>query len=610
MTIRLLPPHLINQIAAGEVIERPASALKEIVENAIDAGATQIDIVIEAGGRNLISVTDNGMGMTAEELELAIQRHATSKLPDSDLFNITSFGFRGEALPSIGSVSRLEITSRRDGAESAWTLKVEGGTTHPLKPAAWPQGTRVEMRDLFYATPARLKFLKTPGTELNHIVEMMERLAMATPQVGFTLKDGSREILNVPTHGKEGFLDRLGIILGKDFKGNAVHVSRTKEDMRIEGYVSLPTLSKNTAAGQHLFVNGRPVKDKVLVGALRAAYEDFLARDRFPMVALFLDIPQDLVDVNVHPAKTEVRFWNAQDVRQLMVGAIREALHGSSTKTSSTIGDQAIASFKPSVSGAPSVYAFPQQAPRPYPASSGSSGSQTDGYLYASPPRQSHLPLLMESPTPYSSSPSYKEEQTPTELPISYPLGLAKGQLHLTYIVSETQDGLVIVDQHAAHERLVYERFKSQLNSTLERQRLLIPEVIELPERHREALLKFKNDLYGYGLDLEPFGEAGILVRDVPVILGTFDIQGLIKDLAEEILDSDSILDLKEKIMEVYSTMACHGSIRAGQALSLHEMNALLRQMEETPNSAQCNHGRPTYVELKKFDIEKLFGRR
>lgn len=586
MNIRKLEPHLINQIAAGEVIERPASAVKELVENALDAKATTIMVQLRDGGRSLIAVTDDGIGMGIEDLELAVERHATSKLPSSDLFNIQTLGFRGEALPSIGSVSRLHLTSRLQNATEAWLLKVEGGDKKPSQPTSHPCGTRIEVKDLFYATPARLKFLKTPSTELSHTVEILNRLAMGHPSVRFKLLSDERVVFDYKPC--EDLKSRLSQVMGTDFSQNALPLEMSRGDIHLNGFISLPTLNRSNATHQYLFVNGRPVKDKVLQGAVRAAYQDFLASDRYPLLALFLTVPPEEVDVNVHPAKTEVRFRDSGLIRGTLVSALKQTLSGASHRASTTITHQALRALRPEPAYQPPLSAYRPSstafsAPLPQARSSSS------------------VAYLAEAPAPLPTMP-----ETPLEVP---PLGYAKAQIHDTYIVAQGADGMIIVDQHAAHERLVYERLKAEMGH-VKRQPLLIPEVVELDERALHGLKEAQTELQAFGLIIEPFGEKAMLVREIPALLGEINLQQLLRDLGDEIAELGSPLSLKERLAEILATCACHGSVRAGRKLTIEEMNALLRQMEETPHSGQCNHGRPTYVDLKRVDLEKLFGRR
>ncbi len=603
MSIRQLPPVLVNRIAAGEVVERPASAVKELVENAIDAGAAHIEVVLRDGGQSLIVVGDDGQGMSRDELVLAVERHCTSKLPDDDLLRITSLGFRGEALPSIGAVSRLSLASRRRGTAEAWSLAVEGGAKGAPLPAAQPSGTRVEVRDLFYATPARLKFLKTARSERDQAVDAVRRLAMAYPAISFTvLGDEDRVLLRLSAQrGDLAEADpgaarraRLAAILGRDFADNALTIAAERERVRLGGLAGLPTLNRATARDQYLFVNGRPVRDKLLVGAVRGAYQDFLARDRHPMVALFLDLPEDEVDVNVHPAKAEVRFRDAGLVRGLIVGSLRQALAAAGHRAATTTSADALAAFRP---GAPLYSRGGWGAAAPAP------GLAEAAALYQAP-----LPAGLGLDLP-SARPTAPAEQS--EAAESYPLGAARAQLHDTYIVAQTARGMVIVDQHAAHERLVYERMKASLAANgVVRQILLLPEVVELEEAAAARLGVRAAELAELGLLLEPFGTGAVVVREVPALLGETDVQGLVRDLADELAELGDALALKERLEEVCGTLACHGSVRAGRRLTQAEMDALLRQMERTPHSGQCNHGRPTYVELGLAEIEKLFGRR
>ena len=605
MTLRRLPEGLVNRIAAGEVVERPAAVVKELVENALDAGARQIDVVLRDGGRAFISVSDDGCGMTPEELALAVERHATSKLPDDDLVNIQTLGFRGEALPSIAAVSRLTVASRAAGAAEAWSLSVEAGRKGRPQPAAQPPGTRVEVRDLFFATPARLKFLKAARTELGHAQDALRRLAMAHPEVGFTLADEARSVLRLaPCEGElfEARLARLAAVMGRDFAQNALAVEALRDDLRLTGYIGLPTLNRGNAQQQYLFVNGRPVRDRLLQGAVRGAYQDFLARDRHPLVALFLELPAEAVDVNVHPAKTEVRFREPGLVRGLIVGACRHALAEAGHRAATTVAGAALGALRP--------HAGPGL---PY-AQAGRHGGGTlpRGLAEAAAAYHAPLPGLADAPAarPAEGAPSATEEPD-SETTEAYPLGAARGQLHATYIVAQTGDGIVIVDQHAAHERLVYERMKQQLGERgVVAQLLLIPEVVELDEGAAARLTARAGELAELGLGLEPFGPGAVVVREVPALLGEVDAQGLVRDLADELAELGEALTVKERLEEVCGTLACHGSVRAGRRLNAAEMNALLRQMEATPHSGQCNHGRPTYVELKLADIEKLFGRR
>ena len=598
MPIRLLPANLVNQIAAGEVVERPASVVKELVENALDAGARKIEVTLRDGGRALIAVTDDGHGMTKDELAMAVERHATSKLPDDDLVHIAQFGFRGEALPAIGAVGRLSIVSRARGSDHAWSLTVEGGAKSPVTPAAFNQGTRVELRDLFYAVPARLKFLKSARSELNAVGEIVERLAMAHPDVAFTLSDDDRAVLRLHAETEDlmaqpdaARLKRLAAIMGRDFADNAAPVEAARDGHRVTGFAGLPTLNRATASMQYLFVNGRPVKDRLLIGAIRGAYQDFLARDRHPLAVLFVDCPPEDVDVNVHPAKAEVRFRDAALVRGLIVGGIRNALSGAGHRASTTVAAATLQGF--SAPPVPNYQAMTR-------------GGHSVANL-AAQAVAAFAPL-----DPELARPSMRAAAAPETTALrDYPLGVARAQLHGTYIVAQTADGIVIVDQHAAHERLVYERMKQALAETgIARQALLIPEVVELDPPAADRLLARAAELEELGLVVESFGPGTVVVREVPALLGATDVHGLLRDLADELAEFDAALSLKERLESVCGTMACHGSVRAGRQLNQAEMDALLRQMEATPHSGQCNHGRPTYVELKLADIERLFGRR
>jgi DNA mismatch repair protein MutL len=612
MPIRRLPETLVNQIAAGEVVERPAAAVKELVENALDAGARHVDVELRDGGRALIAVTDDGCGMTPDELLLAVERHATSKLPDDDLVHIASLGFRGEALPSIGAVARLTVTSRTAEAGEAWSLAVEGGRVGQPMPAAHPKGTRVEVRDLFFATPARLKFLKTARSETMHVQDSVARLAMAHPGVGFTLGDGERRLLSLaPAEGDlfAGRLKRLGALMGREFGDNALAIEARRESLTLTGYAGLPTLNRGNAQHQYLFVNGRPVRDKLLYGALRGAYQDFLARDRHPLVALFLELPPDEVDVNVHPAKAEVRFRDPGLVRGLIVSALKHALAEAGHRAATTVSDSALGAFRPqghlAAPSAPNGSGWGAQLRTSLPR-----GLAEATAAYHAPLPATMLPGLDRSPAAVAANVQAVAREAAVEGE-RYPLGAARAQLHGTYVVAQTADGIVIVDQHAAHERLVYERMKQQLgDSGVKRQLLLLPEVVELDEPAAQRLAERAKELEELGLVLEPFGAGAVVVREVPALLGEVDVRGLVQDLADELAELGEALALKERLEHVCGTLACHGSVRAGRMLNAQEMNALLRQMEATPHSGQCNHGRPTYVELKLADIEKLFGRR
>ncbi len=606
MTLRRLPEQLVNRIAAGEVVERPASVAKELIENAIDAGARHIDVVARDGGQTQLTVMDDGCGMTSDELTLAIERHATSKLPDDDLVHIETLGFRGEALPSIGAVARLVITSRKSGAGDAWSIRVDGGRITPPVPAALSRGTRVEVSDLFYATPARLKFLKTVRTEMSRIAETVNRHAMAHPDIGFTLSDGSRRSINLaPGEGDlfETRLERLAAIMGRDFADNAMPIEAVREDAALTGYASLPTFNRGNAAMQFLFVNDRPVRDKLIVGAVRGAYRDFLGHDRHPLVALFLDVPAEQVDVNVHPAKTEVRFKDAGRIRGLIVSALKHALAEAGHRASTSVAGQALGAFRSDNHGGNTI-PYSRSGPSYGGGWSGSSAvlaRQADAY---------HAPLPGLSDQPVARHVEDVETAADT-VPADYPLGVARAQVHETYVVAQTGDGIVIVDQHAAHERLVHERIKKALDvGGVQRQGLLIPEIVEMSEDAAGRLLERSDELAELGLVIEGFGPGAVMVRETPALLGEMNVKGLLNDLADDLGEYEDSIVLRNRLGDVCATMACHGSIRAGRRLTGEEMNALLREMEATPHSGQCSHGRPTYVELKLADIEKLFGRR
>ena len=612
MPVRQLSEAVVNRIAAGEVVERPASVVKELVENALDAGASRIDVLTDGGGRRLISVSDDGEGMTRDDLALAVERHATSKLADEDLVAIATLGFRGEALPSIGAVARLAIATRHKGEAHAWSIEVDAGAKSELKPAALGQGTRVEVRDLFYATPARLKFLKLDRTEAEAVRDTVRRLAMSRPDVAFTLAGEERAPVTFAATlpGGTGRLTRLGDVLGADFRANAVAVAGEREGVVVEGFAALPTLTRANALGQYLFVNERPVRDKLLLGAVRAAYADYLPRDRHPLLALFVSVPPREVDVNVHPAKAEVRFRNAELVRALIVHALKEALARDGTRAATTGGSAAIAalrspgSFPYSARSRSGTWDWRRSPARPGDPRVSRTALRGGGFAEAAQ-------AAFEVGTPAADHGAPVGAAELAEDGLDHPLGAARAQVHDTYIVAQTDDALVIVDQHAAHERIVYEKLKAAIEkSRVARQILLIPEIIELDESDVERLLGRAEELGRYGLVLESFGPGAVALRETPALLGEIDGAGLVRDLAEHMSEWDETLPLERRLMQVASSMACHGSVRAGRRLKPAEMNALLREMERTPNSGQCNHGRPTYVELKLADIERLFGRR
>ncbi len=587
LAIRQLSLETVNRIAAGEVIERPASVVKELVENAIDAGARDIDIVTAGGGLSLIRVTDDGSGMGAGDLALAVERHATSKLDDGDLFDIKHLGFRGEALPSIGSIAELSIASRARDMATGYEIVVRRGDKQGLRPAALNIGTRVEVRDLFSATPARLKFLKSERAETAAVSEIVKRLAMARPDIGFTLTTGERAGLRLPPAGLDanGHLERLGRIMGREFMADAVRIEGEREGVRISGFAGLPTLHRPDSSQQFLFVNGRPVRDRVLIGALRAGYGDLVPKGRQPLLALFIDLDPADVDVNVHPTKAEVRFRDSGRIRAVMIGALRHALEAAGHRASASGGVGTLETLARSVQAS--------FATRP---------SSTSGFS-----EEMQAPLAGFD-APSADTRANTEPLAPNLL--DRPLGAARAQLHETYIVAQTRSSVIIVDQHAAHERLVYERLKAMLaNGGVHRQILLIPEIVELDSDEAAALLERASELAELGLVLESFGFGAVAVRESPALLGDTNISGLVKDLAAEILEGGQSSALKDRLEAIASRMACHGSVRAGRRLQPAEMDALLREMEATPYSGQCNHGRPTYVELKLTDIERLFGR-
>ncbi|MEM7188678.1 MAG: DNA mismatch repair endonuclease MutL [Pseudomonadota bacterium] len=601
--IRRLSEAAANRIAAGEVIERPASAIKELVENAIDAGAQRIDIAIADGGKTLMRVADDGIGISADQLPLALERHATSKIDGEDLVNIRSFGFRGEALPSIGSVARMTVISRPTGAD-AWEISVAGGALSEPRPAARAPGTTVEVRDLFYATPARLKFLRTDRSETQAIGETVRRLAMAEPGIAFTLSDvGSgepRTLFKVDACQGDLFdarLARARAILGPAFAENAVAIEADREDIRLTGHAGLPTFSRGAAVAQYLTVNGRPVRDKLLTGALRAAYSDFLSRDRHPVAVLHLTCPADRVDVNVHPAKAEVRFREPGVVRGLIISAIRHALANAGHRATSTITEAALGAFRPETPAPPS-HRGPYSAQRP-------SGRAVEAALAAQAPAG-----FGDVAAPGWASSQVVPPEAPAEPSADLPLGTARAQVHENYIIAQTADGMVIVDQHAAHERLVYQRLKSQMaDNGVARQALLIPEIVDLGT-DAPRVLEQAEALAELGLVIEPFGPGAVAVREVPAVLGQPDAAALLRDIADEIADMGTADGLRARLDAVLSRVACHGSVRSGRRMGGEEMNALLREMEATPHSGTCNHGRPTWVKLDLADIEKLFGRR
>lgn len=603
--IRRLSSHLVNQIAAGEVVERPASIVKELVENAIDAHATQIEVTLRGGGISFIQVVDNGCGMAPEDVSLSIERHATSKLPNENLFDIKTLGFRGEALPSIGAISRLKVMSRVTGADMGWGLSVEGGVPFPIEPVAMNPGTVMEVRDLFYAIPARLKFLKTPQTELNHIVDILERISLAHPARAFSLKTEHRTIFQMEkaSNTLSGTLERLHAVMENEFRDNALEVNRESNGFGLQGFIGVPTLNRVNAQSQYFYVNGRPVRDKIFSGSVRAVYRDLLSSDRYPMVGLFLTVPWDEVDINVHPAKAEVRFRDPGFIRHFVVDSLTKALSAVKHAVSTHVASHALSRMEPAALG--------RQMPLP--------GWSSQPILSASPylsqkenmSKESVALAVRASDVSSPSVPGDSEVTVQSDPFQDFPLGMACAQVHGTYIISQSRDGLVIVDQHAAHERLVYEHLKNEMAiHGIKRQVFLIPEVVELKPQECDLILAHSDDLCRLGMVIEVFGPGAVIVREMPAILQTLDTKSLVRDLAHEMVEHGTSYKLSEKINEVCSLIACHGSTRAGRKMSLAEMNDLLRAMESTPYSGQCNHGRPTHIVLKLKDIETLFGRR
>jgi DNA mismatch repair protein MutL len=595
MSIRRLPDDLINRIAAGEVVERPASALKELVENALDAGATRIDVSLGGGGLDRIEVSDDGCGMNPAEMALALERHATSKLPDGDLERVETLGFRGEALPSIASVARLTLQSRPRGGEG-WHIVRDHGRAESEGPAALPPGSRVLVEDLFGKVPARRKFLRSARSEYAACLDVVKRLAMARPEIGFGLThDGRRVLALAPGEDRSA---RVAALTDPGLTANAIPIDHIRGNTRLGGVAGVPTFNRGVADHQYLFVNGRPVKDRLLIGAVRGAYADLLARDRHPLLALFIDLPGDEVDVNVHPAKTEVRFRDPSHIRGLIVGGLKQALDAEGFRSVQAPSADAMAMWQREVPPpTPPANAGGEAHPDSPPRFRGGAGGGPS--FFVSDSHQNFLPQGRAEPA-YDPAPT-----------TAFPLGVARGQVAATYIVAEAEDGLVLVDQHAAHERLVLERMRRALgNGGVPRQALLLPEVVELEEPACDRLEERFAELAELGLELERFGPRAILVRAVPAVLKTGEARGLVTDLADELAAFDTALSLKERLDLVAATMACHGSVRAGRLLSVAEMNALLREMEATPHSGQCNHGRPTWIKLAHGDIEKLFGRR
>lgn len=616
MTIRILDANLINQIAAGEVVERPASVVKELVENSIDAGATTITVTIRDGGRSFLSVDDNGYGMTPDDMALAIQRHATSKIPDEDLFNINTLGFRGEALPSIASVSRMTLTSRTKNSDDAFQLSIDGGTITGIVPVSRGVGTQIQIRDLFFATPARLKFLKTATSETSAIMDVMTRLALAYGGVSLTLKDEKKTLFSVQGTGidQHGLTVRVGDVLKQEFKDNTFWVESAHDVYRMRGFIGFPTYHRASAACQYFFVNGRPVKDKTLNHVIRFAYQDVIAPNRYPLCVLFLDMPGRHVDMNVHPAKIEVRFRDPQDIRTFLVGSLKDALASKSRFSAPVVSDGMLGAMRPN-----SLDFLPHSGGvlpvrRPYSAPLHQPSLKFMGPLKQAPMGpvfDDSAPVGFDDPAPIGFNDSTIMVQAQDPDVSQLPLGRACAQIMDCYIVADAGDHLVIVDQHAAHERIVYERLKQSLpNTGLPRQGLLIPLVLSDIDPAVIALIKENQEqLISLGLTIDGFGPNGLLVREIPAILSGANAETLMRDLIDELSDMGADFTLREKIFDLYSRNACHGSVRAGRKLSLTEMDGLLRDMEKTDRSGGCNHGRPTYVSLRKTDLDRLFGR-
>lgn len=614
MSVKKLSDAVVNRIAAGEVVERPASVVKELVENAIDAAARRIEVVTAGGGKTLLRVTDDGFGMTRDDLMLAIERHCTSKLAEDDLLDIRTLGFRGEALPSIGAVARLTIATRHRSETHGWEVTVCGGAVDGPRPAALPEGTWIEVADLFFATPARLKFLKSDRAEAAAITETVRRLALAHPEIRFALAGSDRSPADfAATRGVSARGERIAQVVGRAFVENAAEIDAEREGVRLTGFAGLPTYNRANSLQQYLFVNGRPVRDKLMLGALKGAYRDVLAGNRYPAAVLFIDLDPHEVDVNVHPTKADVRFRDPGLVRGLIVGAIRQAIAETGPRSATTNARDTLKAMSPKGGpGGTGASAWRPAPPAAYDWRSSPwrpAGNGTGPAAPATARGFAEDATVLDPDMPPSADAA--EATVGGGDASAHPLGAARAQLHETYIVAQTADGIVIVDQHAAHERLVYERLKASLAERgVERQILLIPEVVELPADDVERLLERAEELAETGLVIEAFGPGAVAVRETPSLIGKADIGALIRDLADDLAEWETATRLAERLDHIAATMACHGSVRAGRRLRPEEMNALLRDMEATPNSGQCNHGRPTFVELKLADIERLFGRR
>ena len=619
MPIRVLPSNLVNQIAAGEVIERPASVIKELVENAIDAGASKIEVTLEGGGKNLIMVNDNGKGIGKDELSLAVERHATSKLPDNDLFNINFLGFRGEALPSIASVAKMTISSRQQGADSGWQISVNGGDKGEVKPAAIPLGTRIEVRDLFYTTPARLKFMKADASETAQCVDMLQRIALANPQISFYLEsDGKKKVALNACQGElfDSRQRRVADVMGGEFEENSVAISAGNDFCKISGFIGIPTYNKANSLSEFLFVNNRPVRDKLILGAIKGAYQDMMTSGRYPACAVFVEVEPMYVDVNVHPTKAEVRFYDNGAIRGLLVGSIRHALSLGGKKSAETGGLEHLLEHTLEENELPQQIYSNAERQADYVMRERTTEFTTTPFNnvknYGSGHGRGSYSTMSIPALESKFSVRVAEEPTAETIAEVGELGLAKAQFHNTYIISQTEDSIVIIDQHAAHERITMEKMKQSMSKheQVPTQMLLLPEVVDLSLSEKENVLEYAEQLAQLGLRLEEFGTSAVLVREIPALLGDVDVKKLVKDIAAEISEWGGEYALSDKIHHICATIACHGSVRAGRSLNIEEMNHLLRDMEKTEHSGQCNHGRPTYVKIKLSDIEKLFERR